>query len=225
MENTPQSNRVHVAILGETNAGKSALFNAILRYEGAIVADLPGTTTDATAKSMELFPYGPIVLTDTAGLADTTPLGKERARKTLEVMARADFVLYALDAGRGGQSDNMADDETYAGIKGELDKRGTPHLLILTKKDMCGEERLTRLLARNANALAVSVFDEASVNALKAALAEAMQRQGDREAPLIGGLLSAGSVVIMVVPIDSGAPKGRLILPQVQFLRGVRGGR
>ena len=211
MRETPQANRLHVTLFGETNAGKSALFNAITDTDLVIVSDIAGTTTDSVSKSMELHPIGPIVLTDTAGLNDTGLLGTERMAKTKKAIEKTDLALYVIDA-------SNHDRNAYDDLKKELTKRSTDCLVVLTKKDLYREEVEERKKEFE-NALAVSVQSSEDINCLKAEIAKRLANVQETEASLIDGLLSSGSLVVMVVPIDSGAPKGRLILPQVQLIR------
>ena len=213
MRQTPQSNRVHIAVVGETNAGKSALFNAILGQESAIVSAIAGTTTDPVSKSMELLPYGSVVLIDTAGLNDGTALGQARMRKTMAVLDRADYALYVCDA-------NGADDGAYHKMAAELAERDIPHMVVVTKKDAADAAIVNKKIQTYANAAAVSIYDKNAIQALKAKLAAGLlDHMAANERSLVSGLVPPGGVAVLVVPLDAGAPKGRLILPQVQLLR------
>lgn len=215
MEKTPQSNRLHVTIFGETNSGKSALFNAVLGVSSAIVSDVSGTTTDPVSRSMELLPFGPIVLTDTAGLNDKSILGQERIAKTRKVIERTDFAIYLIDI-------ESFDKNEFNAIKRELDKRETPFLAVFTKADLYGREKLEAYAADYENSYVLSAYDNWDIEGFKLYLSEKLtelMKMSDREQSLIYGILEEGDVVILVVPIDSEAPKGRLILPQVQLIR------
>ncbi len=212
MEKTPQSNRVHITIFGETNSGKSALFNAITGANTAIVSEISGTTTDPITKSMELLPFGPVVIIDTAGLNDNTILGKSRMKKTKEVMDRTDFALYTVDI------NNFSEEEYYT-LKKELDNRKIPHIVVFTKKDVSDIEKLAQYSMKFENTYIVSVNDIKTIDALKNKISDQLSAITENEQCLIKGVVPSGSVVIMVVPIDSEAPKGRLILPQVQLIR------
>jgi len=211
LNTTPQSNRLHVSIFGETNSGKSALFNAITGSANSIVSDISGTTTDPVKKSMELLPYGPIVLVDTAGLNDGTVLGKERLAKTNKVLDQTDFALYTI-------SPTGFDENAYIAFKEKLVKKKIPHLLVVTKEDT-EEQACTGLLDRFEHAVATSVLQPDSIKKLKFRIAKELSSLSVEAKSLIGGLLPPESTIILVVPIDSGAPAGRLILPQVQFIR------
>jgi len=204
MEKTPNALRKHVVLLGSTNAGKSTLFNALTGQDSSIVSARPGTTTDPVRAAMELLPYGPIVLVDTAGLGDESELGGQRMKKTAAVRRRADAALYVADA---------ADFQSSAYER--FVKDGIPHILVFTKCDLAKPGALSGLRKRYPRAF----FLEQDVDPLRKQLAELLGAQQPEEQTLLGDLLAPGSNVIMVVPVDSEAPKGRLILPQVQLLR------
>ncbi len=204
VEKTPLSMRKHIAILGKTNAGKSTLFNLLLGQDSAIVSDLPGTTTDPVVKAMELIPYGPVALIDTAGFGDETDLGKQRMEKTQKTVSRADLILYLICA---------TDDEIP-----ELPK-GKESLLVFTKCELVSDEKRENLKKNHPNAIFIMNYGKDGIEILKKRMIEILQGQEKSEETLIGDLLPSGSTVVLVVPIDSAAPKGRLILPQVQLLR------
>lgn len=208
MEKTPIAFRTHVSIFGNTNAGKSSLFNKIIGQDMTIVSDKEGTTTDPVTKAMELIPYGPIALTDTAGLGDTTEIGNQRAAKTKSVLSRTDFAIYAADC-------SSFCEEDYAKAKILFEKHKIGHILVFTKSDLTTDKAVNNY----PGAVFVSVNDDASIDALKKRLLEELSKIAPEEETMIGDLLPPSSTVVMVVPIDSEAPKGRLILPQVQFLR------
>ena len=215
MTTTPQGNRLHVGIFGETNAGKSSLFNALIGTDTSIVSRESGTTTDHVQKALELVPFGPIVLIDTAGLGDKTSLGRQRMEKTQAVLDRIDFAIYVVEA--TGEPGPM-----YEEFKNRLKARQTPHLLVLTKCDTGGSLIDTGGSVIDTR-LAVSVHQKDTIKRLRQALVEALSElKGDADSSslsLLGGLLPAGSTVLMVMPVDSAAPKGRLILPQAQLIR------
>jgi len=216
--NVPQSNRLHVGIFGETNAGKSSLFNALTGTDISIVSDLSGTTTDSVQKAMELNPFGPIVLIDTAGMGDDSPLGRQRMEKTQKILNRVDFALYVMDAAKiaGAQ-------RCYKEFKAAA--KNIPHLVVVTKSEnqdslyaMAKTFSLTE--GRCVPAVCISIHQQDTIDALKKIMVQKLSEiKNDSEKSLLGDLLSSCATVLMVVPIDSGAPKGRLILPQAQLIR------
>lgn len=209
MEKAPLAFRTHVSIFGNTNAGKSSLFNKLIGQDMMIVSQKHGTTTDPVTKAMELIPYGPIALTDTAGLGDTTEIGEKRTEKTEKIIERTDFAIYAADCTAFNEND-------YIKFKSLFDKRKAEHLLVFTKNDL---KPSYELYEKYPDAVFVSVKDEASVERLKERLIKELSKIAPQSDTMIGNLIPKGSTVVMVVPIDSEAPKGRLILPQIQFLR------
>jgi len=211
MKETPMASRKHIAIFGETNAGKSSLFNAILGQDMSIVSQERGTTTDPVSKAMELIPFGPVVLIDTAGLNDDTVLGEQRTRKALAILERADLALYTADI-------NAFNRTAYEAMKEKFDKYGIPHILVFTKRDTA-PEKVEELKALYPGAFFTEVGDARSIEDLKAAMGKLLEKSGAPELPLLGDLVPPGGVVVCVVPIDSAAPKGRIILPQVQAIR------
>lgn len=208
MSNTPIAFRTHVSVFGNTNAGKSALFNAITGQDMVIVSDKAGTTTDPVTKAMELLPYGPIALTDTAGLGDSTEIGAQRMEKTKKILDKTDFAIYAADC-------SVFDEASYLKAKEIFEKRKIGHMLVFTKSDL-GTGTLAKKFP---DAVFVSVKDGGSIENLKNVLQSYLSKLSEKEQTMIGDLLPKGSTVVMVIPIDSEAPKGRIILPQVQFLR------
>lgn len=212
MEKTPKGLRRHAAIFGKTNAGKSALFNAILGYDAAIVSPQSGTTTDPVSISMELIPFGPITLIDTAGLQDESELGEQRMQKTADIFRRTDLALLAVDA---DEYDFTEREMSMEGFRGE-------RLLVFTKCDALSAEQTERLKKQHPDAVLVSCQDTNSIHALKKAMADRLIAIDEPSAPtMIGHLLPRGARIVLVIPIDSGAPAGRLILPQVQLMRDI----
>lgn len=206
---TPLAFRTHVSIFGAVNAGKSSLFNALTGQDMVIVSSQRGTTTDPVTKAMELLPYGPIALTDTAGLGDDTAIGGARESKTNKILERTDYALYAADP-------SDFDESLYEKFKERFLKKRISHTLVFTKAD---KGLNTELKEKYPNAVFVSVKDTDSIEKLKADLVKELGKIAPEESTMIGNLLPAGSTIVMVIPIDSEAPKGRIILPQVQFLR------
>lgn len=205
MEKTPLSMRKHIAIFGNTNVGKSTLFNKLLGQEAAIVSEVSGTTTDPITKAMELIPYGPVALIDTAGLGDETALGEQRIAKTLEILKRTDLILYVRDV----NCENISA-PNFSNI---------PIIDVFTKCDLADAHTLNKVSADYPNSVLVFDYNEKSLNSLRTRMIEELEKQERDDETLIGGLLPKGSSLILVCPIDSEAPKGRLILPQVQLIR------
>ena len=208
MEKTPIAFRTHVSIFGSTNAGKSSLFNALIGQDMMIVSKKSGTTTDPVTKAMELIPYGPIALTDTAGLGDATNLGAKREEKTGKILDKTDFAIYAADI-------SAFDEDAYRRIIAEFDKRKIAHMLVFTKSDI----NKTDFSKKYPDSVSVSVYDEKSIEHLKDELQRRLSKIAPEENTMLGGLLPDGATVVHVIPIDSEAPKGRIILPQVQLIR------
>lgn len=204
MENTPVSMRKHVVITGKTNAGKSTLLNSLLGQETSIVSEIKGTTTDPVLKAMELIPYGPIALIDTAGIGDDTALGLKRTEKTKRMLDRADLVISVMDASDA--------DVTPADTK-------LPYILVFTKCEKLNTAAADKLKAEYPNAVFMSDYCKTGLEELKGKMIAELKKQDRDDDTLIGDLLPEGSTVVLVTPIDSAAPKGRLILPQVQILR------
>lgn len=208
MQKTPNSLRKHVVILGNTNVGKSTLFNALTEQDSSIVSHESGTTTDPVRTAIELIPFGPIVLIDTAGINDTSSLGIERIKRTKTVSRRADAAIYVV------QADNF-DEAAYS----EFLTQGMPHLVAITKCDTISGDSVRNLVTAFKSSVCLYKCDSEGISELREKLVQLLSDQSPEDTTLIGDLLKSGSTIVMVVPIDSEAPKGRLILPQVQFLR------
>lgn len=204
MENTPVSMRKHVVITGKTNAGKSTLLNSLLGQETSIVSEIKGTTTDPVLKAMELIPYGPIALIDTAGIGDDTALGLKRTEKTKRMLDRADLVISVMDASDA--------DVTPTDTK-------LPYILVFTKCEKLSTAAADKLKAEYPDAVFMSDYCKTGLEELKGKMIAELKKQDRDDDTFIGDLLPEGSTVVLVTPIDSAAPKGRLILPQVQILR------
>lgn len=207
MQQPPKSLRPHVVLLGETNAGKSSLFNALAGQQAAIVSSQPGTTTDPVQQAMELIPFGPIVLVDTAGSGDDSLLGSERQKKTAKARRRADVVLFVADAANFRP-------EAYEAFLQE----SQPHILVFTKGDLISSSAVETLLKRYPAAVVCNAALGQGLAVLREKLG-ALLCEDTEEQSLTAGVFPPGSNVVLVTPIDSAAPKGRLILPQVQLLR------
>ena len=211
MIKTPSANRLHIAIYGKTNAGKSSLLNAIIGQDVSLVSEIRGTTTDPVSKPMELLPFGPVVFIDTAGLSDESALGQLRMERSRKILERTDFAIYVID------SSEDPDDEYLSTLK-QFKRFGIEHMLVFNKIDEADPERISELKERYPQGHFVSASKEENILKLKDELIKALESE-DKEPPILGDLLPYGSTVVMVVPIDSEAPKGRIILPQVQLIR------
>lgn len=205
MEKTPLSLRKHIAIFGDTNAGKSTLFNAILGQDVSIVSEISGTTTDPVTRAMELIPYGPVALIDTAGLGDTTDLGEARVKKTKEILMRTDLVLYVKDVN--------SDKNT------EIDFGKTKKINVYTKCDIASPQRIDFVKSLDPDGIFIYRHTEAGLEELKKTMVSILSSMEKDAETLLGDIVSSGGMVVLVIPIDDAAPKGRLILPQVQTLR------
>ena len=209
--NTPNSNRKHIAFFGRRNAGKSSIFNLLLNQEISLVSDVPGTTTDPVYKSMELIGYGPVRIIDTAGLDDVGSLGRMRVEKTEEILQKTDLAIYVLNA-------EKIDKEEKKEAKLFFQRFRIPYVFVWNKLDQLKEEERKKLRKENSGD---SFLDE-NINLKRENLLEIILKnlkEQEEDPPLIGDLAAYGSTIVLVVPIDSEAPKGRLILPQVQVIR------
>ena len=211
MNTTPNANRKHIGIYGNTNSGKSSLMNKILGQDISLVSNLEGTTTDPVQKAMEFIPFGPILLIDTAGLEDKSQLGEIRVRKSLDYLKRLDFSIYVVDG-------KNLDIDTYKKWKREANKYNIKHMVVVNKLDRLSEDEIHNINNIFDNPLFVSAIKNENLDKLKEELITNLE-QDEEDKPIVGDLLSYGSTVILVVPIDSEAPKGRIILPQVQVIR------
>jgi len=218
MRTTPRSDRLHIAIFGKRNAGKSSLINALTSQPVALVSDVPGTTTDPVYKAMELLPVGPVVFIDTAGIDDAGDLGRLRVKRSLSVSNMADMALLVVDSLTGPSpiEQNLAR---------RLAAKDLPVVGVLNKSDLVSPDEAQVLLERcradiGVNFVAVSALTGSGIGALKEAIIK--KAPGDWEGPpILGDLVKPGDLVVLVVPIDLEAPKGRIILPQVQAIRDV----
>ncbi len=211
MENTPLANRLHIAIFGRRNAGKSSLINALTNQNLALVSSVAGTTADPVYKSMELLPLGPVVMIDTAGIDDVGELGELRIQKTIQVLNKTDLAILVIDPETGIT-------EYEQDLIAKIKERKIPLISVVNKIDQYPEINIQALTTDlNQDILPVSAVTNIGIDDLKLALIKIAPK--DTEPPIIGDLIQPGDTVILVCPIDSAAPKGRLILPQVQTLR------
>ncbi|NLJ84673.1 MAG: [FeFe] hydrogenase H-cluster maturation GTPase HydF [Halanaerobiaceae bacterium] len=211
MNKTPQANRIHIGIFGKRNVGKSSLLNAICGQQVSLVSPIQGTTTDPVKKAMELVPVGPVLFIDTAGLDDSGEVGKLRVEKTKQIMQEVDLALFVMDV-------NDPDLELFNKIINEFKKLDITFLTVFNKIDTVGKEKIEELKTKFPGALFVSAKNPDKIQELKEALAGIIKEREERNS-LIADLLPQNSKVILVIRIDEAAPKGRLILPQVQLIR------
>jgi [FeFe] hydrogenase H-cluster maturation GTPase HydF len=198
--------RVHVAFFGLRNAGKSSVVNAVTGQELSVVSEVKGTTTDPVKKAMELLPIGAVVIIDTAGIDDEGELGSLRVEKTRQILNKTDVAVLVVDAVKGKQEADEA-------LEAEFKKRGIPYVVALNKCDLLTTEKPLK-----ENELYVSAREKKNINELKELIGRLSYAKGN-EKTLLGDIVSAGDTVVLVVPIDAAAPKGRLILPQQQTIR------
>ena len=219
---TLKSMRLHIGIFGKTNAGKSAFLNRITGQEVSIVSDIAGTTTDVVEKSMELLPVGPVNFLDTAGINDSTALGQERVQKTMKIINRTDIAVIVCDY-------NGIDDYEKDLIK-KFDELKIPYMIVINKQDVreIPAEKYDEILKQVQNdsskpenkILKTSArMDKDIVFKFKEKLVRMLPEDFVNSPKIAGDLIPPGSTVILVIPIDKEAPKGRIILPQVQTLR------
>ena len=211
MNTTPNANRKHIGIYGNTNSGKSSLMNKILGQDISLVSNVEGTTTDPVQKAMELIPFGPILLIDTAGLEDKSQLGEIRVKKSFEFLKRLDFAIYVVDG-------KNLDIDTYKKWKREANKYNIKHMVVVNKLDRLSGDEINNINNIFDKPLFISAKNNKNIDKLKDELITSLE-QDEEEKPIVGDLLPYGSTVVLVVPIDSEAPKGRIILPQVQVIR------
>ena len=212
-EKAPRGVRLVITLVGRRNAGKSALINAIAGQEIAIVSDHAGTTTDPVGKAYELLPLGPVTFYDTAGLDDTGELGAMRVKATRKVLMRSDVAVVVVGDGA------ITPHETR--LLDELRTLEIPYLVVFNKTDLHGNELPTPPELDGKRTFQTSALTGQGVRELKELLIELAPAELKAEPVLAGDLITEGDLVVCVVPIDLAAPKGRLILPQVQVLREI----
>lgn len=214
---TLKSLRLHIGIFGKTNVGKSAFLNRITNQDISIVSEIAGTTTDVVEKSMELLPVGAVVFLDTAGINDTTALGKERIEKTMKVINRTDVAVIICDY--------KGFDEYEIGLVKKFEELKIPYMVVVNKSDVeeisdVALEKIKSVVGENTPILKTSATsDKEIVFKFKAKLVKMLPEDFVNSPKIVGDLVSPKSTVILVIPIDKEAPKGRIILPQVQTIR------
>lgn len=209
LNSTPSANRCHIAFFGLRNAGKSSLVNRVTNQEIAVVSDIKGTTTDPVYKSMELSELGPVVIIDTPGFDDEGELGEKRVQKTMQVLAKTDIAVLVSDARR----DLI---ETEKELLKLIEEKHIPYIIVFNKCDLLEEKKENR-----DNIVYTSATDNINIVFLKEKLASLANTDKTNEKRLLGDLLGQEDIVILITPIDESAPKGRMILPQVQAIRDI----
>ncbi len=204
LNNTPKGERLHIGIFGRRNAGKSSLINAITNQNIAIVSDVKGTTTDPVYKAMEMLPIGPVMIIDTPGIDDEGELGKERVKASYRALNKCDVALLVIDA-------NLGMTECDIKLKEKIEEKAIPYIVVYNKCDdgKCHGDGICTSSVNNIN------IDKLKEEIIKAASVNKSEKQ------LVGDLICSDDVILLVVPIDSAAPKGRLILPQQQTIRDI----
>ena len=206
LNETVSAERVHIGFFGLRNAGKSSLVNAVTGQKLSVVSDIKGTTTDPVKKAMELLPMGPVVIIDTPGIDDEGELGEQRVARAKQILRQADIAILVVDAQKGLQT---ADNELAELFK----QRKLPFVIVYNKSDL-----LSKIPPETENEIYVSSHTGDGINDLKEKIA-ALSKTAGNDRKIVSDLIESGDTVILVTPIDSAAPKGRLILPQQQTLR------
>lgn len=217
LNNTPSAERVHIGIFGRRNAGKSSVINALTGQSLAIVSDVKGTTTDPVLKAMELLPLGPVVMIDTPGLDDEGELGALRIQKAYQVLNKTDIAVLVVDGTIGMTGEDCA-------ILDRIKDKQIPYVVVMNKADLIEDRTFS---AQNIPAslssdhvIWVSAADKTNIHELKELIA-ALAPTEDNKLRIVGDLIHSSDFVVLVVPIDKAAPKGRLILPQQQTIRDI----
>lgn len=208
LNNTPSSERIHIGFFGQRNAGKSSVVNAVTGQKLSVVSDIKGTTTDPVKKAMELLPIGPVIILDTAGTDDTGELGKLRIEKTMQALSKTDIAVLVCDVTTGLTKDDK-------NLIEKLKEKNIKYLIAYNKCDLPFEE-----FNLENNEILISALKNININKLKEKLAEfGKERISDKR--IVGDLLAKDDIAVLVTPIDSAAPKGRLILPQQMTIRDI----
>ena len=217
MNQTPSSERVHIGFFGRRNAGKSSVLNAVTGQDLAVVSDVKGTTTDPVQKSMELLPLGPVVVIDTPGIDDEGELGALRVKKSYQVLNKSDAAVLVVDASLG------LCEEDFAFIE-HIQKKQIPYAVAFNKSDLAPSASLAKdlqyLKEHQIDFVFVSTADLSGIDTLKEKIAT-LAKTEDTKLRIVADLIHPSDFVVLVVPIDKAAPKGRLILPQQQTIRDI----
>ncbi len=215
MDKTPKGMRLQIGIFGRRNVGKSSLLNALTRQQVSIVSEVAGTTTDPVEKPMELLPLGPVLFIDTAGIDDEGALGELRVTKTRKIFERADLAILVAVGDEWGDFER--------GLRDEFATRGTPLIVVFNKSDLASasKERMAQFEAKGIHCVEMVASRGEGAGALKDAIIKSAPEEFLGQRTIVGDLLPPGGLAVLVVPIDLEAPKGRLILPQVQTIRDI----
>ncbi|MCI1655223.1 MAG: [FeFe] hydrogenase H-cluster maturation GTPase HydF [Lachnospiraceae bacterium] len=211
---TPSAERVHIGIFGKRNAGKSSIINAVTGQSLTIVSEVRGTTTDPVSKAMELLPLGPVVMIDTPGLDDSGELGALRVKKSYQVLNKTDIAVIVADGTEGFGPEEEA-------LRRRIQEKKIPYVIVINKADQMAagrEEEIRRQLEQEKNLIFVSAEEGTGIHALKEMIA-AQAPEEDTSRHIVGDLVAPEDLVVIVIPIDKAAPKGRLILPEQQTIR------
>ena len=208
LNETPSGERLHIALFGRRNAGKSSLINAITDQDLAVVSDIKGTTTDPVSKAMELLPLGPVVMIDTPGLDDAGTLGDLRVKKAYQVLNKADIALLVVDAAEGFKPEDQL-------ILDRIKTKSIPYIVVYNKCDLLSEPG-----KGDDHTIYVSSTAKTNINELKELIAHSVKPEGEGKR-VVGDLIKKEDIIVLVVPVDKAAPKGRLILPQQQTIRDI----
>ena len=214
LNSTPSANRVHIGFFGRRNAGKSSVVNAVTGQELAVVSDTKGTTTDPVYKSMELLPMGPVMIIDTPGFDDEGTLGELRVRKTKQVLNKTDVAVLVVD---GTEGKKQCDEELISLFQ----KKEIPYVVVYNKLDLLSDKEEKKELPEiDANEMYVSALNGTGIYELKEKIGKTVSTD-DLKLQIVGDIIHPSDFVVLVVPIDKAAPKGRLILPQQQTIRDI----
>ncbi|TDX42398.1 iron-only hydrogenase maturation protein HydF [Halanaerobium congolense] len=224
MNSTAKGDRPHIAVFGRRNVGKSSLINKLTNQKLALVSSQPGTTTDPVYKAMELLPIGPVMMIDTAGIDDQGELGEMRIKKTKEIMRKTDLALLVISAVQGAG-------EFEADLVREFKEKDIPFIVVLNKIELLEDAEKAEPISTLKNFdkflkkfkldfIKASAEQEINIDLIRETIAEEMPEDCSRQT-IMGDLIDPGDTVVLVTPIDSAAPKGRLILPQVQTIRDI----
>ncbi|MBP3341365.1 MAG: [FeFe] hydrogenase H-cluster maturation GTPase HydF [Peptococcaceae bacterium] len=207
---TPSGERVHIGFFGKRNAGKSSVVNAVTGQELAVVSDVKGTTTDPVTKAMELLPIGPVVIIDTPGIDDEGALGELRVKKTKQILNKTDIAVLVIDSQQGMT-------EVEQELVALFQKKGLKYLIVYNKIDLLADKSA---LAIDEHVCLVSAVNKEGIEALKEAIGKLAATE-EKNKFIVADLIQPNDFVVLVTPIDSSAPKGRLILPQQQTIRDI----